>query len=69
MGEVEVRLQPLRNFEVVREPAKTEEQKLYRTENGVINDIETQVYESKFINIKLILAYKPFSGEFHDAKT
>ena len=54
MGEVEVRLQPLRNFEVVREPAKTEEQKLYRTENGVINDIETQVYESKFINIKLM---------------
>ena len=54
MGEVEVRLQPLRNFEAVREPAKTEEQKLYRTENGVINDIETQVYESKFINIKLM---------------
>ena len=46
MGEVEVRLQPLRNFEAVREPAKTEEQKLYRTENGVIKDIETQVYET-----------------------
>ena len=45
MGEVEVRLQPLRNFEAVREPAKTEEQKLYRTDNGVIKDIETQVYE------------------------
>ena len=45
MGEVEVRLQPLKNFEAVREPAKTEVQKLYRTENGVIKDIETQVYE------------------------
>ena len=45
MGEVEVRLQPLKNFEAVREPGKTEEQKLYRTDNGVIKDIETQVYE------------------------
>ena len=47
MGEVEVRLQPLKNFEAVREPAKTEEQKLYRTENGVIKDIETQVKHLK----------------------
>ena len=43
MGEVEVRLQPLKNFEAVREPAKTEEQRLYRTDNGIIKDIETQV--------------------------
>lgn len=47
MGEVEVRLQRLKNFEAVREPAKTEEQKLYRTENGVIKDIETQVKHLK----------------------
>ena len=43
MGEAAVRLQPLKNFEAVREPARTEEQKLYRTENGIIMDIENQV--------------------------
>ena len=43
MRESEVRLQPLKNFESVRESAKTEEQKLYRRKNGVIRDIETEV--------------------------
>ena len=43
MAETEVRLQPLKNFEAAREKAKTEEQKLYRRENGVIKDIERQV--------------------------
>ena len=43
MGEAAVRLQPLKNFEAAREPARTEEQKLYRTENGIIRDIENQV--------------------------
>ena len=44
MKEVEVRLQPLKNFEAAREPAKTEEQKLYRSKNGVNKDIEEEVY-------------------------
>ena len=44
MSEKAVRLQPLQNFEAVREKAKTEDQKKYRGENGIIKDIERQVY-------------------------
>ena len=46
MSEKAVRLQPLQNFEAVREKAKTEDQKIYRGENGIINDIERQVYST-----------------------
>ena len=64
MREEDARLQPLKNFEGVREPTKTTEQSFYRLENGIIKDIETQVlHEDSLTSPKKI-----FLGKSYDSK-